>query len=299
MHRRGKTADERKKPATIGSAIDEASARFLKAGVEDPRLNAELLLASLLQIGRMDLRMHRTEQLQAWSEEQFLSWVRRREAREPLQYITGWTEFMGLRFHVDRSVLIPRPETELLVELAVALLRGSPNPAPTVLDVGTGSGNIALSIARFVPHAEVTAIDVSSDALDVAEGNARDLGIPSVAFRHADIVTFEADSRFDMLASNPPYVPLGEFTDLAPEISRFEPQVATTDGEDGLRYVRLLARRAGELLKPEGALLIELGFGQAEEARRIAENCGLSGVCIQEDLSGVPRVLSAVYPGNR
>lgn len=298
MNQPGTAPDRRETPVTIGRTIDDASDRFMKAGIADPRLNAEILLASLLKVGRLQLPLRRDEELHDWPEETFRSWVSRRESREPLQYITGWTEFMGLRFHVDRSVLIPRPETELLVEASMAILRRFSNSAPTVLDVGTGSGNIALSIARFVPYANVTAIDISRDALAVAVRNARTLGVSSVAFRHADVATFSPARRFDLVAANPPYVSLEEFAGLEPEISRFEPRVATTDEGDGLHYVRLLTQRAGELLKPGGSLLMELGFGQSDEAQRLATACRLAGVTVQEDLSGIPRLLSAVCPEN-
>jgi release factor glutamine methyltransferase len=226
--------------------------------------------------------------------------VERRSQREPLQYIIGVTEFMGLRLSVNPHVLIPRPETEVLVGEAVKFLRTFRGPTPRVIDIGTGSGNIALSIRKFFPAADVTATDISTRALETAVENAGLNEIQGVHFQQEDLFDPSFPGRcFDLILSNPPYVSRNEFETLEPEVRLYEPSVATTDQDDGLRFIRQLLRIGSEWLTPGGRLLMEIGFGQAETVMGEAGRLGLTEISIRPDLEGVPRVLGASLPYGR
>ncbi|MEK6572007.1 MAG: peptide chain release factor N(5)-glutamine methyltransferase, partial [Bacteroidota bacterium] len=234
-----KTISTEQKVWTILEIIS-ASTEYLKSkGIDDARLNAELLLAHVLGYKRIDLYTNFDEALDELEREKYKALLRRRAAREPLQYILGESEFMGLRLHVDRRVLIPRPETEVLVEKTIELCKsyGEGGEAIKVLDIGTGCGNIAITVAKSVPSAVVTAIDISADALEVAMHNAELHGVSErVTFKQVDVLSSSnalADRTFDIVVSNPPYISKEEFALLPPEIWDYEPRVATCDEEDG------------------------------------------------------------------
>lgn len=277
---------------TIHDTVQWAELILAEAGVEESRLNAGLLLAHVLQIDRSRMLVDRDRLLDAQVLSKFQSLVQRRAAREPLQYILGETEFMGLPFLVDTSVLIPRPETEILVEKGLEAIREIARTPMRILDIGTGCGNIAISLSYYSPGVSVTAIDISADALNTAGKNLERHRVPGVALVHADLFAgFLPGARFEMVVSNPPYVSLEEFPSLQPEIRLFEPRIATTDEADGLRFLRRILVFAKERLADGGALLVELAHDQENDAKRMATEHGFTNVTVHPDISGVPRVL--------
>lgn len=266
-------------PITSGEALRQAAARI---GMTDARV----LLCHVLGCTHAGLVAH-PERLLNDAENRFLDIVARRERGEPVAYLTGTREFYSRAFSVNAAVLIPRPETELLVELALERL-----PVDTgsrVLDLGTGSGCIAVTIALERPHAIVVAADASRDALAIATDNARRLGADGVRFRQGDWYGAVAGERFDLIVANPPYVAAGD-PHLAAGDVRFEPVTALVSGHDGLDAVRCIADRAPDFLVPGGWLLLEHGYDQGEPCRRILGAAGLANVATWPDLSGIGRV---------
>ncbi len=289
---------------TWRAAIDQAVARLTTAGVEDAALNAEYLSAHVLSLERRTgIRSFLDVEISSGNETAFFELVRRRILREPLQYILGEWEFYGLPIEIDSSALIPRPETELLVEQTIeAAQKRSKNIS--ILDIGTGSGAIALALAKHLPDAHIVGIDSSERALRLARKNAESLQLGTVRFLQSDIFSeswqspenkFEEspEKKFDLVVSNPPYISLEEFETLAPELRHFEPRNALTDEGDGLRFYRRIAELAPAILRPEGRLLVELGYGMAEAVSRIMQEAGIECLDVIDDLSGVPRVLIA------
>jgi release factor glutamine methyltransferase len=282
---------------TVGSALRTTIPRLEAAGIDTPRLDAELLLAHVLHTDRLSLFAHPERVLSAEEAARFEAAVRRRERREPLPYITGTREFLGLTFRVTRAVLIPRPETELLVEAVAARLGARPHPR--LLDVGTGSGCVAIGLAHLLPEATVVAVEPSEAALAVAQENAVSLGVSDRIERiHGSFPEAVADrsGEFDAVVSNPPYIPEGELAGLQTEVRDWEPREALTAGPVGLELIcaliahtpRLL-RRAGDALP--GLLAMEVALGQAERVLRLLQESGeYSDVEAVPDLAGIPRV---------
>ena len=270
-----------------------ASDAITAAGVENPRREADWLLAHALRLTSAQLvtdtdrKLEPAQALKAWS------FIERRAAREPLQYIIGTQEFQGLEIAVTVDVLIPRPETELLVEEATQAIASLPRPL--IADVGTGSGCIAIALAKACPLATIYASDISWPALAVARGNAEVHDVAGqVKFVHADLLNAVAvvpKGIFDAVVSNPPYVPDGAIEALEPEVSRYEPRLALSAGVDGLTFYRRLLSAAPELLKPGGHLIMELGYGQAAAVQKLAEKSGLLVLRCRKDHAGIDRVL--------
>lgn len=258
-------------------------------GSPSPRLDAELLLAHGLGMSRIELYTGHDRPLSDAELGVCRELVRRRGDREPVAYILGTRGFRNLDLLVDSCVLVPRPETELVVERCVELLRGLESPA--VLDVGTGSGAIALAIASELPGARVTATDISPAALDVAWANAVALGL-TVEMRQGDLLDGLAERRFDLIASNPPYVAEDEIEALEPEVAVHEPRLATVAG-DGLDAYRRLLPDARDHLTEGGWLIVECGAGQAGWLTEELERLGYGSVDVARDLAGIERVVSA------
>jgi release factor glutamine methyltransferase len=259
--------------------------------VESPRRNAEWMLENVLRTsGAVPAITLSTEQVSSLA-----SMVARRGAREPLQYVLGETEFMGFRFRVDRRVFIPRPETEILVESVVKLVRDSRMKEAHILDIGTGSGNIAISLAKLLPHSRVSAADSSPDALEVARVNARVHGVEKrIELVEWDIFTGPerfGGERFHILASNPPYVPGAEYLFLQTEVRDFEPPVAVTDFGDGLLFYGAIAELGRRLLRPRGWLAVELAYNHHPRVERIFRESGYTDMETTLDYSGIRRVL--------
>ena len=287
---------------TVRELMKSAMEHLQRKGFEDVRLNVELLLAHALDLQRIQLYLHFDRPLTSEELTNFRSLYERRLKREPVQYIIGSTNFMGLHFAVDSRVLIPRPETETLIEQTMLLCQRYPSTKTIqVLEVGTGSGNIAVSIAKYIKHAHVTAIDISRDALDVAEMNARMHSVDSqILFSLTDIFD-SADElfqkRFDLLVSNPPYIPKDEWEQLQTEVRDFEPSMALTDGKNGLQFYYRIISLIPDILKSGGGIMLEVGFNQAQKVAREMKNAGIEQLQIVNDLQGIPRVVSGIWTG--
>ena len=243
---------------------------------------ARLLLAQATGFSEASVLAHLERALPAEAEARFLAFAARRARGEPIAYILGEKEFYGLPLAVNPAVLIPRPETELLVERALA------RKPSTVLDLGTGSGAIALALKRHLPRARVVGVEASMAALAVAARNAVKLGL-DVELRHGLWFEPVADARFDLIVSNPPYVARGD-AHLAQGDLRFEPRSALVAGPDGLDALRDIARGAPAHLNPGGWLLVEHGLGQDKAVRGLLQEAGLEGLCTWPDLAGIARV---------
>ena len=253
-------------------------------------LDAQVLLAHVLGRGRAWLLAHATEPLAPADADAFFNLAARRRSGEPIAYLTGRREFWGLALAVDVSVLIPRPETETLVECA---LRRLPiDRALRVLDLGTGSGAIALALAHERPRATIVATDISEAALEIARQNAEQLGLRNVEFARSDWYASDTGALaglFDAIVSNPPYVPAGD-PHLAEGDVRHEPLFALTSGRDGLDALRTIVADAGKHLVPGGSLVVEHGYDQATAVRALLEQAGFADLEFLRDLSGISRV---------
>jgi release factor glutamine methyltransferase len=266
----------------VREALDSAVIALGAAGVDTPRLDAEVLLAHALGIDRLELLVDGRLTVQGPAVRAFQNAVRRRSVgREPVAYITGVKGFRHLDLHVDPRVLIPRPETETLVEAALGLAQSA-----RVVDVGTGSGAVALALKDERPDLAVTATDASEDALAVARANAARLGL-EVRFVHADLL--EGVGELDAVVSNPPYVADADRAALAPDITRHEPALALYAGADGLSFIRRLAPAAATTGAP--LLALEVGFGQAEAVAEIVRAAGFRETRAVADLAGIERVV--------
>ncbi len=242
--------------------------------MDSPRLQAELLLADLLRMPRMQLYLNFERVLTAAETDEFRQRIKRRSQREPLQLILGTANFCGLELRLNRHVLIPRPETELLAEQGWTFLKqvsAGGETRPKALDFGTGSGCIALALAAHCPDARIHALDISPEALELAQENAAQLGFADrIAFVQSDgLAGTPSETRFDLLISNPPYIPTAEIEQLQPEVRDYDPHAALDGGADGLACYRRLAAEAGAVLKPGARLMVEFGDGQAEPLRRL------------------------------
>lgn len=273
------------------AALDGATARLAGAGVDTPRVDAEWLLAGLLGMGRAALRGRLDAELTPAMALRYEAAVERRAWREPLQHILGWEDFCGLRLAVTPGALVPRPETETLVERALALLPPAGSVARLVIDVGTGAGGIACALARARPDVRVVAIDVSEAAARLARQNARALGVADRVFvAVGDLFSELGGARVDLIVSNPPYLPSATLAGLAPEVAAHDPLLALDGGADGLRLIRRLVADAPPWLSAGGALALETAGGaQAHEVAALMRDAGFVDVTLHLDLTGVQR----------
>lgn len=279
-------------PRTVLAYVRRAADFFATRGIASARLDAEVLLASVLGIDRVGVYLRFDQPLAVGEVDAYRELVRRRAGGAPVAYLTGVREFWSIPLAVSPDVLIPRPETELLIECVLASCRPAVSPL-RILDLGTGSGALAIALARELPAADVVAVDVSPAAAAVAAANAQRAG---VAERVAVVVgswtsPLDAAARFDVIVSNPPYVPTAEMATLAAEV-RAEPTLALDGGADGLAAYRALVPEAMARLAPGGRVLVEVGAGQAEAVAAILVAAGLEGVAWHADLAGVPRVVA-------
>ena len=271
-------------------ALEAATEGLAAAGVDTPRLDAELLLSEATGWERARIASEPDSRLPVGASREFAAMVRRRLRREPVAYIVGRKGFRRIELLVEHRALIPRPETELLVEVALELRPQG------VLDVGTGSGAIALAVADELPEAKVVAIDISMDALRVAQANTDRLGLGD----RVDVVSrgvnslegAEPDGRpFDLLLANLPYVSEAEWEGLAPEIREYEPREALVAGPTGLEAIEALLAKVAELERPPGAIALEVGEGQAPEVIEQVRGAGFDAVEVRRDLAGIERVV--------
>ncbi len=258
---------------------------------ERARRDAEVLMLHLIKRDRAYLIAHPKDMLSAEGAVRYYALIERRAAGEPIQYITGETEFYGLPFRVDRNVLIPRPETEHLVEKVLALAEKFDQPR--IVDVGTGSGAIAVALAHKLPAARITAVDISAAALTIARGNAKQNGVAGrVRFLESDLLAGVAGERFEIVVSNPPYVAESDRSSLAVEVREHEPAVALFAG-GGLDIYRRLIPCSWAALVPGGFLAMEIGLGQDAAVAGLMLDAGFAQVEFIADLQGIQRVVSA------
>lgn len=277
-------------PVSIADAILDATSRLQRVS-DSARLDAELLVARAIDMPRSYLFAHPEDELDDAAAARLEDTLRRRLAGEPMAYIHGIKEFWSLELLVSPATLVPRPETELLVELA---LREIPRRAsPHVLDLGTGSGAIALAIARDRPVAEVTAVDISADALAVASQNAQILQICNVGFLQSDWTAAVRDRRFSIVVSNPPYV---RNDDPSLQSLGAEPRFALTPGPRGLEAIEVIARDTLSIMEDAGLLLLEHGSDQRDEVATLLSSYGWQSIRCYDDHAGLPRVTSARKP---
>ena len=271
---------------TVGDHVARATGRLKAAGIDRPRREARLLLAHSFGKSVEWLVAHDDERIETPAT--FENAVRRREAREPLSHILGEREFWSLRFQVNASVLDPRPDSETLVA-AVLAQYPEPDTVVKIADLGTGSGCLLLSILSERPGAEGVGVDISESALSIARENAQQFGLAARAnFTQSDWES-RLDGTFDIVVSNPPYIPTAAIDDLAPEVARFEPRGALDGGADGLDAYRHIAAVLPRILKPNGLGALEIGQGQDASVTRILRDGGIRIVGLEKDLAGIPR----------
>ena len=261
---------------------------FTGKEIASARLEAELLLAATLDLDRVGLYVNFERPLDSSELAAFREQVQRRAKGEPVQYILGETEFWSLPFTVSPAVLIPRADTEVLVEEALSRIEGPVH----LLDVGTGSGAIAVAMAHEKPEIQVTALDCSEEALQVARGNAERNGVAERVSCLAGDLAELPPGPFAMVVSNPPYIPTADCEQLMTEVRDHEPRLALDGGEDGLTAYRQLSSQSGEILLPGGWLLVEVGVGQAEDVVALFESAGLAEITSRNDYAGIPRVVA-------
>ncbi len=267
--------------------------RLEKAGIQEAALDARLLLEEVCRTDRNTLLVHGDRAVTEEEETQFRIFIERRSTHEPLQQITGWQEFMGLRFSVTEDVLVPRQDTETLVEEVMRYLRDGME----ILDVCTGSGCILLSLLRYSNGCRGVGCDISEKALAVAGQNAKELGI-SAQFIQSDL--FESiEGRFEYIVSNPPYIRKDMIPTLMEEVRDHEPLIALDGGEDGLDFYRKITREATEHLYSGGMLFFEIGYDQGEAVKLLMEEEGYKEVTVSQDLAGFDRVVYGTFNGRK
>jgi len=275
---------------TIGRILKWTEEFFLKKGIESPRLDAEVLLAHVLERERIYLYVHFDEPLEQRELAAYRELIRQRVQHQPVAYLLGEKEFMGLRLKVSPAVLIPRPDTETLVQAAVERLRKK--QAARFADIGTGSGAICLSVLNFVPDAVAETVDISTEARALAEENAAALGLTERITFHTGDLLAPLQGKFSALLSNPPYIPERELEGLQPEVRCSEPRMALAGGADGLDFYRRLCAEGPAFLEAGGFLAFEVGRGQAGAVAALARaNPLIAGTEIIEDLAGIERVV--------
>ncbi len=267
-----------------------------KKGIDSPRLNAELLLADVLNYKRLDLYIHFEQPLKEEEINKYREYIRQRAHFVPLQYIIGKTEFYGLNFIVNKNVLIPRPETEILVEKVLQKLKIYDEV--NILDVGTGSGNIAIALARNLQNSKITAIDVSSDAIKIARENSIINKVSDkIDFQEMDILKndFSFDNKFDVIISNPPYINLEEYDSLQKEIINYEPKIALTDFENGLKFYEVISQKALNLLNNKGRIYFEIALGQIEKVKDVLLKNNFQNIEVHKDYANIERVIEGEF----
>lgn len=275
---------------TIGSILSWTEQYFKRQQVESPRLDAEVLLAHVLGKERIYLYVHFDEPLEERELALYREFIKKRAKKMPVAYITGKKEFMGLEFAVSRDVLVPRPDTEILVQ---AVLDRLPAEKQEIADIGTGSGAILLSLLHYRPQWLGTAVDISAKALATAKNNGVNLGLQERAeFLEGDMLAPLQARKFAAIISNPPYIPLADYEKLMPDVKEYEPRHALTDEGDGLKFYRELVNNSPAHLQSGGFLAVEAGIHEARQIEELLqENHGYGKIEIIKDLAGIERVV--------
>lgn len=286
------------KTITIGQALAKAARKLARHGIESSVQEAEILLCNTIDCKRHELFLNSEKELPTTALEKFSSFIERRLKREPLQYILGSEEFCGLDIKVTRATLIPRPETEVLVDEAVKALRGLQEANSAVIDLCTGSGCVAIAVAKMI-DCIVYATDVSKEALGTARENAvLNDASGKITFLEGDLFAplegLGIKGKASAVLANPPYIKTADMKTLQPEVRLYEPKAALDGGKDGLDFFRRITHDAIKWLKSDGFLIFEIGFGQASFVKEIIEKAGLKEIGIIKDWSGIERVVRAM-----
>ncbi|MET0753333.1 MAG: peptide chain release factor N(5)-glutamine methyltransferase [Pyrinomonadaceae bacterium] len=277
----------------ISEILKKATEILQSSGIAEPRREANSLLAFALEKDRTFLIAHSEYELSDGEQTRFQEFLRRRASREPFQHITGRQEFYGLDFEVSKDVLIPRPETELIVENAIEILREKENSS--FCEIGVGSGCISISILHNVENARATGLDISDKALQIAGRNAKKHAVSArLELKISDVFAVLTGEKFDLIVSNPPYISIEDFLELQTEVKNFEPRSALTDEQNGLSIIEKIILQSPNFLKPNGFLLLEIGFGQSEKVRGMFSPEIWKSVEALPDLQNIPRTMKAV-----
>lgn len=274
----------------LGDALLEGIALLKETNIENPSLDARILMCHTLSCDELYLTVHRDRHLTESEQDGFFSLIKRRMSNEPVGYITGTKEFMSLEFNVDKNVLIPRPDTEILVERVMSEVKSA---NPVIIDMCTGSGAIAVSLAKYIPNACVLGLDISEDALEVAKTNSQKNGA-DVTFEKHDVLKPYSKITADAVVSNPPYIPTEDLNGLMSDVIDFEPSIALDGGVDGLLFYRAIIKNIGSCLKDGGLLAFEVGAGQADDVAYLMEE-RFSSVTLEKDLAGIDRVVYGFF----
>ena len=276
---------------TIGKILKWTEEYFAKAGLDTPRLDAEVLLCHVLHKERIHLYVHFDQPLSKEELAQFKAYIKERVQHKPVAYIVGYKDFMGLEFKVTADTLIPRPDTEILVEAVISRLKTGDDTG-IIADIGTGTGAICLSLLNYLTSLRAVTVDISTKALAVAKENAQRLGLADrIEFYQGDLLEPIKDGQFTAIVSNPPYIPEGDIAALAADVKDYEPISALVAGPDGLDCYRRLVAEAGALLRAGGFLAMEIGINQREPLEKLAQGMGWGKVEVIKDLAGIDRVL--------
>lgn len=270
---------------TYQEAVKNGEKVLKLANISDAKVDAWMLFEMACKVDRNFYYLHMDEDITAEQQKEYEIALKKRAEHIPLQYITGEQEFMGLKFKVNSNVLIPRQDTEVLVEEALKRIQ----PGMRVLDMCTGSGCIAVSIAKNVPHIEMHAVDISKQALNVAKDNAK-LNEVSVEFERSDLFD-HVTGKYDVIVSNPPYIPTSEIPKLMPEVGSFEPVEALDGKEDGLYFYRKIIAECKDYLNPDGMIFFEIGYEQGADVSALLQEAGFSQVAVVKDLAHLDRVV--------
>ena len=279
-----------KKTWLVIDLINWAESYFKEKGLENPRREIEWLLRSVLNCNRMEVYLRFEEPLSSEQLNTLRSFVKRRLKREPLQYITGSCSFYGREYLVNEHVFIPRPETERLIDIALEKTKNI--PAPSVMDVGTGTGCIAITLGIEIQNSNVRGIDISREALKMAKINSKYLNTENICFQEMDFLLETDFDPVDLIISNPPYITAYEYSSIMPEVRDFEPSIALTDGKDGLIFYKKFAELGPSIVKPFGWMILEVGLGEhPQKVESIFKDHGYYSMAIIKDYNGADRVM--------
>lgn len=277
---------------TVLEALKKSTEYLENKGIESPRVNSEIMLAHILKCKRLQLYLSFDKPLSENEQNIYREFLQRRAKREPVQYITQSVEFYGLEFEINNSVLIPRQETEILVETILNEIKNYNQI--NILDIGTGSGNISIAIAKNYLSSKITAIDLSKSALELANKNAQNHGVvKQINFIEYDILKSNNNLslQFDLIVSNPPYISNKDYSNLEPELKNYEPSTALTDFSDGFNFYNIICKRSKQLLKENGKLFFEIGQGQSEKVKDIMNNNNFENIKFANDYQNIKRVI--------
>ncbi|RBP37052.1 peptide chain release factor N(5)-glutamine methyltransferase [Garciella nitratireducens] len=282
---------------TINQLLMNGTKKLKQASMNTARLDAEVILAHQLGCNRIDLIINCNDEVDEKQQKLYYDKIKERIQGKPVQYIVGQQEFMGLPFKVTPDVLIPRPDTEILVESAIEEAKSMKKPL-IILDIGTGSGAIALSLAHYIMESLVYTVDISPEAIEVAQENAKHLSLTQrVYFYLGDLMTpleKELYGKVDLLVSNPPYIPHHEIANLQKEVRDYEPTIALDGGKDGLEFYRRILKEGEKLLSFQGKMIFEVGYDQAQSVFDILKESKIfNEIAIQKDLAGIDRTIIA------